>query len=47
MNIDGLVVVLQLRVKPKIGMAIPFKVGEFFPPEQEGEEWMYIKEFGK
>ena len=23
------------------------KVGGFFPPEQEAEEWMYIKELGK
>ena len=47
MNIDGSVVVLRLRVKPKIGMAILFMVGGFFPPEQESEEWMYIKALGK
>lgn len=23
------------------------KVGEFFPPEQEAEEWMYVRELGK
>ena len=23
------------------------KVGGFFPPEQEAEEWMYVKKLGK
>ena len=23
------------------------KVGRFFPPEQEAEEWMYVKDLGK